>query len=350
MQTPLVSVCVPSYNYGRFLPDCIESVQKQTFSDWELVITDDCSTDRTEDVVRTYAAEDPRIRYICNERRLGMNPNLKRAADSGRGRYLKILCADDWLMPRCLEVLYNLMEQYPNAVLATSAECYTDQFGNPQYLQNFFGKPITVLHGEAMLDRVARGHGLGGNSSFLIRTSAYHEVGGYDGSLLYASDYDLGARLCRVGDYIHSDEPLFYGRKQPEGSSSVNPKKLYDVKDWFAIPDKIFRPRVFPNREWRRYKRITALLTARYLVTMMLEYIRGHRDYARGLARIVMQNGNFLFGLAYVPVHAAGRAYRRLIGKNHPTFLPPEPWMGLPSVGRSVTVAHSVRTMDFPNP
>ena len=51
MQTPLVSVCVPTYNYGRFLPDCIESVQKQTFSDWELLITDDCSTDRTEEVV-----------------------------------------------------------------------------------------------------------------------------------------------------------------------------------------------------------------------------------------------------------------------------------------------------------
>ena len=54
-------------------------------------------------------------------------------------------------MPRCLEVLQNLMEQYPNAVLATSAECYTDQSGNPQYLQNFFGKPISVLHGETML-------------------------------------------------------------------------------------------------------------------------------------------------------------------------------------------------------
>src|SRR5438045_4978983 len=84
---PLVSVCVPTYNYARFLPDCIESVLAQTLTGWELIICDDCSTDDSAEVVRRYADRDPRIRYVRNETRLGMNGNIKHATDLGRGRY-----------------------------------------------------------------------------------------------------------------------------------------------------------------------------------------------------------------------------------------------------------------------
>jgi glycosyltransferase involved in cell wall biosynthesis len=59
-QIPLVSVCVPTYNYARFLPDCVESVLQQTISDWERVITDDASSDQTEAIATQYAAADQR--------------------------------------------------------------------------------------------------------------------------------------------------------------------------------------------------------------------------------------------------------------------------------------------------
>jgi glycosyltransferase involved in cell wall biosynthesis len=153
--SPLVSVCVPTYNYGRFLLDCIESVLDQTLSDWELVITDDASTDSTEEIVNSYAAVYPRIRYLRNAQRLGMSANLKRATESARGRYLKMLCADDWIAPRCLEVLCGLMEQYPGVVLATSAEIHTGPAGVPQCVQFLFGEPVSLIRGEVMLDRMA---------------------------------------------------------------------------------------------------------------------------------------------------------------------------------------------------
>jgi glycosyltransferase involved in cell wall biosynthesis len=286
-QIPLVSVCVPTYNYARFLRDCIESVQEQTMIDWELVICDDCSTDETAEVVKEYSAKDPRIRYIRNDRRLGMNGNIKAVADSGTGRYLKMLCADDWLAPRCLEVLCKLMEGYPRVVLATSAEIHCNEAGTPLQVQFLLGRPVLVLPGEVMLDRMARGSGFGGNSSFLIRTSAYRAVGGYHDTVQYAADYELAARLCRVGDYLHTDEPLFYGRSQPESSSSQDPKKLLDVLDWFDIPGKVFQPRRLGNREWRRYQMLTALLTARYLLNIVLEHMRGHHSYARTLRKLL---------------------------------------------------------------
>lgn len=310
--TPLVSVCVATYNYGRFLKDCIESVLAQTFTSWELIICDDCSTDDSQEIIRKYVDADSRIRLIVNERRLGMNANIKKAAELGQGVYLKMLCSDDWLTDQCLEVLTGFMEQHPDVVLATSAEILSDEQGNALQTQFQFGRPVSLISGEDMLDRMSRGEGFGGNSSFFIRATAYRQVGGYDASRLYAADYDLAARLCRVGNYLHIDEPLFYGRQQAQSSSSQDPKKLIDVIDFFEIPDRIFQPRAFANTEWYRFQRITASLTARYLLNSFIQNARGEKRQARELRRLLMRYGNFKFGIPWLIFHAPLRLYRRI--------------------------------------
>jgi len=329
---PLVSVCVPTYNYARFLPDCIESVLQQTFADWELVITDDCSDDGTPELVRRYAQAEPRIHYIINERRLGMHGNLQRATESGRGRYLKILCADDWLAPGCLGAMFRHMEGHPQVVLGTCAEIHTDEAGTPLRQQFFFRKPLSVIAGPAMLDRMALGNGFGGNSSLFIRASTFREIGGFDLTLLYAGDLDLCARLCRLGNYLHTDEPLFYGRTQAASSSSVNPKKLWDVIDYFVIPEKLFRPRKLMNPEWRRYYTNVMLTTARYLVNVPVRYLHGDKEYARNLLKVIWQHGNVPLGLLYAPIQAFSRIYNCVTARpSYGNWLPPEPGMGTPS-------------------
>lgn len=330
---PLVSVCVPSYNYGRFLSDCIRSVQEQTLPDWELLICDDCSTDGTKEIVERYVAEDERVRYIRNECRLGMNANLSRVAQQARGKYLKILCADDWLLPACLEQMAGLLEKYSRVVLGTSAVVMTEEDGTPYEVNFLFGTEVAVLPGAKMLNRMARGHGFGGNSSFLIRSSAYRRVGGYDPTVRYAADYDLAARLCRIGDYLHTDAALFYGRSHPNSSTSKDPKKLVDVVDRFKIPDKIFRPRRFLDREWRRYSLLTGLLTARYSLNLAFELLRGHYQYASSLGKILRSKGNFVAGLPLLLLHVPARIMRRVTGRHRPISREPEAWMGPPGGG-----------------
>jgi glycosyltransferase involved in cell wall biosynthesis len=331
-KTPLVSVCVPVYNYGRFLSTCIESVLAQTISDWELIICDDCSTDDTAKIAQAFANADPRIRYIENPQRLGMNGNIKRVADQGRGAYLKMLCADDWLAPGCLEILTRLLDDNPTAVLATSAETLADELGKPLRIQFLFGEQFSILEGETMLDRMAKGEGFGGNSSFLIRRTAYETVGGYDDNLMYAADYDLAARLCRIGSYLHVDLPLFYGRTQSQSSSSLDTKKLFDVMDAFEIPGKIFRPRRFGNKEWRRYQRLTGSLTARYLVNFVLQLLRGEHAYARGLGKLLIERGNFFLGVPFLLGHIPTRIYKKFTGKNKPVSLPVTEVAGIPTL------------------
>ena len=328
---PSISICVTTYNYARFLPDCVESVLQQTFADWELIVCDDCSTDETQHLMEQYV--DPRIRHVRNSERLGMSANLKLAADLGRGRYLKILCADDWIAPRCLERMFELMEANPKVVLGTSAEIATNAVGRPFAVQFLFGRPLSVIPGQKMLDRMAHGHGFGGNSSFFVQASAHRAVGGYDPNLLYAGDYDLGARLCQVGNYLHTDEPLFYGRHHSASSSSVNPARLYDVKDYFFIPAKVFQPRPFGSRNWFRFQWLTGALTSRCLTNMALRWLRGHRSYASGLARILRDKGNFPLGLLLLPFHCLRRLFNRMTGRHLPRRSAPDPWMGRPQTG-----------------
>jgi glycosyltransferase involved in cell wall biosynthesis len=327
---PHVSVCVPTYNYGRFLPDCIESVLQQDLGDFELIICDDASTDETQHLLEAYATIDPRIRVVRNERRLGMNGNLKRAADFARGSLIKILCADDWLAPSCLSTMADLMDRHASAVLGTSACIATDERGKPTEINFLFGEKETFKRGRQMLSRMTRGHGFGGNSSFMVRADAYRRVGGFDASLLYAADYDLAARLCQIGDYVHTDSPLFYGRHQPSASSVVDPRRLYDVRDWFSIPKKIFHPRPSLSQNWFWYQRLTSLLTARYLVNSTTQWTRGNHEYSRNLLSVVLQEGNLLLGIAALPLYVPARATKRLLGRHRPASRPPEAWMAPP--------------------
>lgn len=334
MRKPAVSVCVPTYNYARYLSDCIESVLQQTFPDWELIICDDCSTDGTQELASGYAARDRRIRYVRNQRRLGMSANLKNVADRAEAPYIKILCADDWLAERHLETMVSLMDQHPGVVLGTAAEIHTDAEGRPTAVQFLLGEHVSVFSGEEMLDRMARGHGFGGNSSFIIRTSTYQRVGGYDPTIAYAVDYELAARLSRVGDYLHTDEPLFYGRSHSESSSSVNPKRLLNVIDEYVVPKTFFHPRRFGNLESRRYHRVIAYVTARSLLNVLVEHARGHHSQAHQLWTVTREHGHLALGLPYLVMHVPWRLYMYLTGRNRPVSRSPEPWMGRPECKR----------------
>src|SRR5574340_1112156 len=98
---PLISVCLPTYNNEGFIARTLQSVLRQTCSDFEIIITDDNSSDRTLAVVQGFA--DPRVRVLRNEVNLGMGGNWNKALSGAQGKYAKLLCGDDILYPECLQ-------------------------------------------------------------------------------------------------------------------------------------------------------------------------------------------------------------------------------------------------------
>lgn len=105
-----VSIIMPSYNTGHFIKDTIESVLKQTYSEWELIIVDDCSTDDTDQIVKPYLA-DERIRYIKNDTNSGAAVSRNRALREAKGKWIAFLDSDDLWEPDKLETQIAFMEK-----------------------------------------------------------------------------------------------------------------------------------------------------------------------------------------------------------------------------------------------
>lgn len=124
----LVSVIMPTYNCGKFIGETIESIQAQTYSNWELIIVDDCSTDDTTKVVGTYMEKDRRIHYHCLEVNSGAAVARTRAMELSRGAYMAFCDSDDLWMPEKLERQLDFMKKTGHVFTCTAYE-HIDESG-----------------------------------------------------------------------------------------------------------------------------------------------------------------------------------------------------------------------------
>jgi glycosyltransferase involved in cell wall biosynthesis len=113
---PLVSIVTPVFNNCEYLAECIESVLAQTYRNWDYTIVNNCSTDGSAEMAHRYAAKDSRIKVHENERflRAISNHNVALRQISPDSKYCKIVFADDWLFPQCLEQMVSVAEEHPS--------------------------------------------------------------------------------------------------------------------------------------------------------------------------------------------------------------------------------------------
>lgn len=107
----MVSIITPTFNCGRFIERSIQSVLSQTYSDWELVISDDCSTDNTFEVIKPYIESDKRIKYIKNKKNSGAAITRNNALREAKGHWIAFLDSDDLWAPTKLEKQIKFMEE-----------------------------------------------------------------------------------------------------------------------------------------------------------------------------------------------------------------------------------------------
>ncbi|MFT4049388.1 MAG: glycosyltransferase family 2 protein [Solirubrobacterales bacterium] len=209
---PTVSVCIPTYNYARFLPRTIGSVLDQTYDDLEVIVVDDASTDDTDEVMERYA-DDPRVSYVKNDPNLGLFKNFNHCASLARGRYLKFLCADDWLDPRYLERTVPLLEADQRIGLVTNSHVLTDVDENPVTIEYApFGGRDRIPSQDAV-DMLIRWHyPLGRPTNVVIRRELFDRVGGFDGDFAPTGDLQLWLRLLGEADLGAVREPLCFVR------------------------------------------------------------------------------------------------------------------------------------------
>lgn len=207
-QPVLISVCIPSYNSGKYIERTIQSVLDQTHSFFELIICDDASPDDTVARIKTFA--DPRIRLIENAHNRGLTANWNAAVSHAKGEYVKLLCGDDLLDPKCLELQLSEFTdpENTNIALVTCGANIIDQNGALLFRRKLFlragiNSSKSVLRKTAILGTNIIGEPMVG----LFRRSALSTCS-YDGSNPYMIDLDFWAQILELGDLYCIDQPL----------------------------------------------------------------------------------------------------------------------------------------------
>ena len=208
---PRVSVCIPTYNYGRFLGDAIDSVLAQEYEAFELIVVDNASDDDTPAVVA--AREDPRLRAHRNNRNLGLFGNFARCLELATGEFVKFLAADDWLHPAYLREAMALVERYPTAAIVSGPGFYVDANGDIYALGSTGVFATELVPGEEALRAQAEHlNVVGMPSAALLRRDALDAVGGFDERFAPASDVHLWGKLLAHHDLAWLAQPRCYLR------------------------------------------------------------------------------------------------------------------------------------------
>lgn len=190
--TPIISVLMPVYNVEKYVAEAIESVLNQTFSDFELILLDDCSADESAEIIKTF--DDPRIVYHRNEKNLGLANNLNVGLKMARGKYIARADSDDICLPTRFETQVKFLENNPDIDLCS---CGLEKFGNEQGVWIRESDPeqvkITMLFYSPVL-----------HATSVWRRESFEKHGlVYDQNAFPAEDYDLWSRAvvyCKLAN------------------------------------------------------------------------------------------------------------------------------------------------------
>jgi len=206
-----VSIGLPVYNGERYLAGTVDSILAQDFTDFELIISDNASTDRTGEICRAYAERDGRVRYFRNERNLGAGPNYDNCFHKARGTYFKWAAHDDCLAPEYLSKAVAALDAAPDAVLCTVG--ITEIGPNDEVLRTYANSFPGVSSPAAAERFGAVIHARHQCEDFfgLYRRSALVGSGLHDN--YSGSDRVLLAEMALRGPWVGVPEPLFLHRE-----------------------------------------------------------------------------------------------------------------------------------------
>ncbi|MGE5499760.1 MAG: glycosyltransferase family 2 protein [Syntrophothermus sp.] len=235
---PLVSLGMPVYNGENYINEAIDSILAQTFTDFVLIISDNASEDKTQEICEEYARQDERILYYRNDRNVGAAANFNRVFELSDSKYFKWASHDDRIAPDFLEKAVNVMESNPDVALCYAKTLTINEFTNSQEKLPYslklmdekparrFAKFMKVFRFDTLFCDPIMG---------LMRSSVFAEtklLGKYQ-----SSDMVLLSEIALRGKFYEIDEHIYIKRVHPLMSRKKNPT-LESVAEWFDPSNK----------------------------------------------------------------------------------------------------------------
>ena len=220
-----ISVILPVYNGERYLAEALESILGQTYTNIELIVVDDCSTDCTGEIIQKYSERDRRVRYIKNAVNLKLPRTLNVGFSNATGDYLTWTSDDNRYKPEALERMAYWLESKPDIDMVYADYTGVDSEGKIT-CEKKMGEPSEMPF-----------HNVVG-ACFLYRKEVANRAGQYDATLFLAEDYDYWIRIKRSGRMQHIHENLYYYREH--GQSLTASKKAQVINQNYSVIEKHF--------------------------------------------------------------------------------------------------------------
>jgi glycosyltransferase involved in cell wall biosynthesis len=226
MSVPRLTIGVPVYNGQKYIRFTLDSLLAQTFRDFEILVTDNCSTDSTPQIVAEYAARDPRVKYLKNETNLGPAKNYKVSMDAARGEFFKWNPADDVCEPTFLEKCIAVLDADPTVVLAHPLTYIIDSEGKVVDKNEYELDLDDECPPQRFLRMMKANHKLHGAHELygVIRTKAIQKTPGMRTHV--RGDSILLARITLLGRIRQVPEYLFLNRDHNDRSSKYLSRKV----------------------------------------------------------------------------------------------------------------------------
>jgi len=222
MQNPSVSFVVPCYKLAHLLPECVNSILSQTYTNFEVLIMDDCSPDNTAEVAKSF--EDPRVKHIRNDPNLGHLQNYNKGISLSRGKYVWLISADDYLRkPYILEKYVGLMDKHPNI-----GYVFCPGFGVRDGIEtrlfgrfSIHGDHDRILAGHALLKKLLRGNFVL-TPSGMVRRECYEKISYFPLTMPWAGDWYLYCLFALHYNVGYFTEPMLCYREHHEHSMTYD--------------------------------------------------------------------------------------------------------------------------------
>jgi glycosyltransferase involved in cell wall biosynthesis len=287
-----VSICIPTYNYGNYIAETIESVLAQNYCDFELLIIDDCSKDNTADIVASYARQDPRIRLIVNKVNLGMVENWNFCLAQATGEYIKFVFGDDLLAsPNAIGRMVALMDSNGTVSLACSARNLIDESSLIIKIESYFNTGIKA--GTDVINHCLANQGnlIGEPSVVMFRKC--QSARGFNTKYKQIVDLEMWFHLLEQGSFAYINEPLCSFRIHSQQQTSVNAKSLVLLNDVYHLhSDYLNRDYVNLTNFMKKYLKFDSL----YGIWKLYKNSRISREVA---LELINRNRSFSFFLWY---------------------------------------------------
>lgn len=298
---PRVCIGIPTYNSSKYLRQTMESSLRQSYTDFELIVSDDCSQDNTREIVAEYT--DPRVRLDFDGQRRGLVGNWNRCLELAHSTYVCVLNHDDVMDPDNLALKVALLDAHPEVGFVFSDIKHidaTDAITHGHWTPEALPGSDTVWQGAEFFRLIlARGNLVSG-SSVVMRRSLVERIGGFDPRLYFTLDLEMWLRLSLHSDVGYVAAPLVHLRrhdKQVTTSFIGNGREVEQVwravqivfteqQDLIAEPEAAFKIAVGHLLVWTRMLARLALRAGqlRAAATYVRQNIGFYRVKAQGLA------------------------------------------------------------------